>query len=296
MDAGWPASELMPVELTADEEKMMAAAVKEAEDADVIIAVMGEDEYRVGEARSRTSLELPGHQRRFLQELHATGKPIVLVLINGQPLTVNWEDAKLPAILETWFPSYLGGELIAETLFGDHNPSGKLTVTFPKSVGQIEYNFPFKKGSHGKQSKSGPNGSGTTRVIGALYPFGHGLSYTTFDYSNLKVEAPAKGTQGEVKISVDVTNTGDRAGEEVVQLYIRDSYSSVVTYDSQLRGFDKVALNPGETETVNFVLKPEDLELLDKNMNWTVEPGEFEVMIGASSEDIRLQQKFELKN
>lgn len=296
VDAGWPASELMPVELTADEEKMMAAAVKGAEDADVIIAVMGEDEYRVGEARSRTSLELPGHQRRFLQELHATGKPIVLVLINGQPLTVNWEDAKLPAILETWFPSYLGGEVIAETLFGDHNPSGKLTVTFPKSVGQIEYNFPFKKGSHGKQSKSGPNGSGTTRVIGALYPFGHGLSYTTFDYSNLKVEAPAQGTQGEVKISVDVTNTGERAGEEVAQLYIRDVYSSVVTYDSQLRGFEKVALNPGETKTVNFVLKPEDLELLDKNMNWTVEPGEFEVMIGASSEDIRLKQSFELKN
>ena len=296
VDAGWPASELMPVELTSDEEKMMAEAVRKATDADVIIAVMGEDEYRVGESRSRTSLELPGHQRRLLQELHATGKPVVLVLINGQPLTVNWEDAKLPAILETWFPSYLGGEVIAETLFGDNNPSGKLTVTFPKSVGQIEYNFPFKKGSHGKQSKSGPNGSGTTRVIGALYPFGHGLSYTTFDYSNLKVDAPTQGTKGNVKISVDVTNTGTRAGEEVVQLYVRDSYSSVVTYDSQLRGFEKVALTPGETKTVHFTLTPEDLELLDKNMNWTVEPGEFVVMIGASSEDIRLKQSFELKD
>ena len=171
-----------------------------------------------------------------------------------------------------------------------------MTVTFPKSVGQIEYNFPFKKGSHGKQSKSGSNGSGTTRVIGALYPFGHGLSYTTFDYSNLKVDAPAQGTKGNVKISVDVTNTGTRAGEEVVQLYVRDSYSSVVTYDSQLRGFEKVALTPGETKTVHFTLTPEDLELLDKNMNWTVEPGEFVVMIGASSEDIRLKQSFELKD
>lgn len=295
VDALWPASELMPVELTQAEDSMMQAAVDKAKEADVIIAVMGEDEYRVGESRSRTSLELPGHQRELLRALHATGKPVVLVLINGQPLTINWEDAKLPAILETWFPSYRGGEIIAETLFGDNNPSGKLTVTFPKSVGQVEYNFPFKKGSHGKQSKSGPNGSGTTRVIGALYPFGHGLSYTQFDYSNLKVNAPESGTQGNVNVSVDVTNVGKRFGEEVAQLYLRDKYSSVVTYDSQLRGFEKVALQPGETKTIHFTLTPADLELLDKNMNWTVEPGEFEVMIGASSEDIRLKQMFELK-
>lgn len=295
VDALWPASELMPVELTQAEDSMMQAAVDKAKEADVVIAVMGEDEYRVGESRSRTSLELPGHQRELLRALHATGKPVVLVLINGQPLTINWEDAKLPAILETWFPSYRGGEIIAETLFGDNNPSGKLTVTFPKSVGQVEYNFPFKKGSHGKQSKSGPNGSGTTRVIGALYPFGHGLSYTQFDYSNLKVDAPESGTQGNVNVSVDVTNVGKRFGEEVAQLYLRDKYSSVVTYDSQLRGFEKVALQPGETKTIHFTLTPADLELLDKNMNWTVEPGEFEVMIGASSEDIRLKQVFELK-
>lgn len=295
VDALWPASELMPVELTQAEDSMMQAAVDKAKEADVVIAVMGEDEYRVGESRSRTSLELPGHQRELLRALHATGKPVVLVLINGQPLTINWEDAKLPAILETWFPSYRGGEIIAETLFGDNNPSGKLTVTFPKSVGQVEYNFPFKKGSHGKQSKSGPNGSGTTRVIGALYPFGHGLSYTQFDYSNLKVDAPESGTQGNVNVSVDVTNVGKRFGEEVAQLYLRDKYSSVVTYDSQLRGFEKVALQPGETKTIHFTLTPADLELLDKNMNWTVEPGEFEVMIGTSSEDIRLKQVFELK-
>lgn len=261
----------------------------------MIIAVMGEDAYRVGEARSRTSLELPGHQRALLQALHATGKPVVLVLINGQPLTVNWEDAKLPAILETWFPSYKGGTIIAETLFGQHNPSGKLTVTFPKSVGQVEYNFPFKKGSHGKQSKSGPNGSGTTRVVGTLYPFGYGLSYTEYEYFNLKVDAPQQGTKGIVNVSVDIKNVGNRYGEEIVQLYLRDKYSSVVTYDSQLRGFEKVALQPGEMKTVSFALTPAELELLDKNMNWTVEPGEFEVMIGASSEDIRLRKTFELK-
>ncbi len=295
VDAQWPASEVMPVELTSDEEQLMQAAVRRAEESDVIIAVMGEDAYRVGEARSRTSLELPGHQRALLQALYATGKPVVLVLINGQPLTVNWEDAKLPAILEAWFPSYKGGKIIAETLFGQHNPSGKLTVTFPKSVGQVEYNFPFKKGSHGKQSKSGPNGSGTTRVVGSLYPFGYGLSYTEYEYSNLKVDAPQQGTKGIVNVSVDIKNVGNRYGEEIVQLYLRDKYSSVVTYDSQLRGFEKVALQPGEMKTVSFALTPAELELLDKNMNWTVEPGEFEVMIGASSEDIRLRQTFELK-
>ena len=267
-------------------------AVKAAENVDVVIAVVGEDERRVGEGRSRTSLGLPGRQLQLLQALHATGKPVVMVLINGRPLTLNWENKFLPSILETWFPSYRGGKVIAETLFGEHNPSGKLTVTFPKSIGQIEYNFPFKKGSHGEQSKTGPNGTGETRVLGALYPFGYGLSYTTFKYSNLKVDAPVKGTQGNVKVSVDVSNTGKYEGSEVVQLYLHDFYISVVTYESVLRGFEKVLLKPGETKQVSFVLNPEDLEILDKNMKWTVEPGDFEVRIGASSQDIRLRQKF----
>ncbi|MBV4202944.1 glycoside hydrolase family 3 C-terminal domain-containing protein [Bacteroides salyersiae] len=294
VDKGWPASELFHTPLTADEQDGIKRAVKQAETADVVIAVLGEDEFRVGESRSRTSLELPGRQQQLLEALHATGKPVVLVLINGQPLTINWADAHLPAILEAWFPSYQGGRLIAETLFGEHNPSGKLSVTFPKSVGQIELNFPFKKGSHGAQPKSGPNGSGSTRVLGTLYPFGYGLSYTTYSYANLEVEAPKQGTQGEVKVAVDVTNTGKRAGEEIVQLYIRDLVSSVVTYDSQLRGFEKVYLAPGETKRIHFILKPEALEILDRNMEWKVEPGDFEILVGASSEDIRLKKKFTL--
>lgn len=294
IDKEWPASEVLPAVLTAEEVADMDKAASEAQAADVIIAVMGEDEYRVGESRSRTSLELPGRQRELLQALHATGKPVVLVLINGQPLTINWEDQNLPAILEAWFPSFQGGKIIAETLFGDYNPGGKLTVTFPKSVGQIELNFPFKKGSHGTQPSSGPNGSGSTRVLGALYPFGYGLSYTTFAYSNLEVTAPDKGTQGEVQVSFDITNTGKYAGEEVAQLYVRDLVSSVVTYDSRLRGFQRVLLQPNETKRMHFTLKPADLELLDRNMEWTVEPGTFEVRVGASSEDIRLKKKFTL--
>ena len=163
-------------------------------------------------------------------------------------------------------------------------------MTFPKSVGQIELNFPFKPGSHGSQPKSGPNGSGATRVIGELYPFGFGLSYTTFAYSDLEVSPLRQRTQGEYTVKVNVTNTGKRTGDEVVQLYVRDKVSSVITYDSQLRGFERISLKPGETRQVTFSLKPEDLQILDRNMNWTVEPGEFEVMIGASSQDIRLKK------
>lgn len=294
-DKRWPESEILPLPPTEEEQALIQQAVDRAKDVDVIIAVMGEDAYCTGESRSRSSLDLPGHQRLLLQELYKTQKPIVLVLINGQPLTINWEDAYLPAILEAWFPSYKGGKLIAETLFGEHNPSGKLPITFPKSIGQIEYNFPFKKGSHANQPSSGPNGHGTTRVIGPLYPFGYGLSYTTWQYSNLRVEAPQTGMQRHIRVAVDITNSGTRAGAEVVQLYVKDLVSSVVTYDSVLRGFERVSLAPGETRTVHFTLRPEDLQLLDKHEQWTVEPGEFEVRIGASSTDIRLKQRFTLK-
>lgn len=291
VDADFPVSDVMPFPITDAESLMMQRGVEKASEADVIIAVMGESDDIVGESHSRVSLDLPGHQREYLMRLQATGKPVVLVLINGQPLTVNWADAYLPAILEMWFPTYLGGRVLAQTLFGDNNPSGKLTVTFPKTVGQIEYNFPFKKGSHGRQSSHGPNGSGSTRVLGPLYPFGYGLSYTTFDYSDMEVE---KREDGTVKVRCNVTNTGRRAGDEVVQLYIRDMVSSVVAYDSMLRGFERVSLEPGQTKTVSFTLTPESFQMLDKDMKWTVEPGEFELRIGASSEDIRLKETITL--
>ena len=291
VDEHWPDSEIVPYPLTEKETADMAAAVAAAKEADVVIAVVGEDEYRVGESRSRTSLDLPGRQRQLLQRLVATGKPVVLVLVNGQPLTVNWEDRNVAAILETWFPGPRGGKTIARTLFGEINPSGRLTVTFPKSVGQVEYNFPFKKGSHGAQNENGdPNGSGVTRVVGPLYPFGYGLSYTTFGYTNLEV-AEADGT---VVVSVDVANTGKRDGTEVVQLYVRDLYSSVVTYDSVLRGFEKVALKPGEKKRVTFTLKPEAFQILGKDMKWAVEPGDFEIRVGASSVDIRASRVIRL--
>lgn len=289
-DANFPESEIINFPLTTTEQNDIDTAVRLAKENDVIIVALGEDEKLTGESKSRISLDLPGRQQRLLEALHATGKPVVLVLINGQPLTINWANKFIPSILEAWFPSHLGGKAIAETLFGDYNPGGKLSVTFPKAIGQIEFNFPFKLGSHNSQGNEGPNGFGNTLVNGALYPFGYGLSYTTFSYSDLKVTPTKLNSQAEINVSVKVTNTGKRAGDEVVQLYISDKNASVVTYNSVLRGFERVPLQAGETKIVHFTLKPADLMLLDKNMKWTVEPGDFEIKVGTSSEDIKLKE------
>jgi beta-glucosidase len=225
--------------------------------------------------------------------LYATGKPVVLVVITGQPLTINWADRFVPAILDAGFPGPQGGKAIADVLFGDFNPGGRVSNTWIKSVGQIEFNFPFKPGSQAAQSSTAdPNGYGKTRVNGALYPFGFGLSYTSFEYSSLVVTPATQNSQGNIEVSVNVTNTGKVKGDEVVQLYLKDVLSSVTTYESQLRGFERINLQPGEKRTVRFVLHPDDLAVLDKNMNWTVEPGEFEVWIGTSSTNIKLKKSF----
>ena len=291
VDSTWPESEIIHTQLTNQEQASITAAVNEAKQNDVIIAVLGEDVTTVGEGLSRSGLDLPGRQEQLLEALQATGKPLVLVLINGQPLTINWANKYVSAILEAWFPNQYGGKAIAETLFGDYNPGGKLSITFPKTTGQIEYNFPFKPGSQANQGK-GDFSYGNTRVNNALYAFGYGLSYTTFNYGNLVVNPTTQKQQGDIHVSVDVSNTGARKGDEIVQLYVKDKVASVTTYESQLRGFERVSLNPGETKTLHFTLHPADLEILDRNMNWTVEPGEFEVRIGASSEDIKLKKDF----
>ena len=291
-DKDWPESELFPTPITPEEQKGIDEAVEIARTADVVIAVVGETEDQYGESRSRTNLDLTGRQLQLLQALYATGKPVVAVLINGQPLTINWPNKYLPAILEAWCPGAEGGNAIAETLFGDNNPGGKLTTTFPKSVGQIELNFPFKPGSHNGQPGDGPNGFGKTNVFGALYPFGYGLSYTTFKYSNLIITPTKQRVTGNIEISLDITNTGKRKGDEVVQLYFKQEVSSVTVYDTQLRGFERITLAPGETKTVHFTLTPRDISLLDKNMNRVVEPCAFDVLIGSSSEDIRVSKQF----
>lgn len=293
VDATWPESEIIETPLTSQEQAGIDSAVNQAKQSDVVIAVVGEDVDRVGESLSRTGLNLPGRQLKLIQALQATGKPVVMVMINGQPLTVNWENKYVPAILEAWFPGPESGQVIAETLFGDNNPGGKLSITFPKTTGQLEFNFPFKPGSQAGQG--GANSWGKTSVNGALYPFGYGLSYTTFDFSNLQVSPEKEHQQGDIKVRVDVANTGQRKGDEVVQLYLKQEISDVTTYEYDLRGFERVTLNPGEKKTVEFTLHPDDLAILDKNMNWTVEPGKFQVMVGNSSEDIKLKKEFEVE-
>jgi len=290
VDATWPESEIIETPLTTQEQAAIDSAVAQAKQTDVVIAVVGEDVDRVGESLSRTGLNLPGRQLKLIQALQATGKPVVMVMINGQPLTINWENKDFPAILEAWFPGPESGKVIAETLFGDNNPGGKLSITFPKTTGQLEFNFPFKPGSQAGQG--GANSWGKTSVNGALYPFGYGLSYTSFAYSNLQVSPETEHQQGDIHISVEVTNTGQRSGDDVVQLYLKQEVSSVTVYDYDLRGFERINLNPGEKKTVDFTLHPDDLAILDKNMNWTVEPGKFQVMIGNSSEDIKLKKEF----
>ena len=294
-DANWPDSEIVSVPMTAEEKQGIAEAVKQAADCDVIIAVLGEDETCTGESKSRTELGFPGRQQELLEALYATGKPVVLVLVNGQPLTINWADRNIPAILETWFPGQLGGEAIANTLFGTYNPGGKLSVTFPKTIGQIEFNFPFKPGSHAGQYFSGPNGSGNTRVNGALYPFGYGLSYTNFNYSGCTLNDSIYSDQGTIVATVEVENTGKRDGKEVVQLYVRDKISSVSTPIKQLKAFKKVFIKAGEKKKVTLEVPMSELALYDVRMKPVVEPGEFEIQIGSSSDRIHFNKTILVK-
>lgn len=290
VDATWPESEIIETPLKDKEQADINAAVEEAKKSDIVIVAVGESVDQVGESLSRTGLNLPGRQLKLVQALQATGKPVVMIMINGQPLTINWENKYVPAILEAWFPSPQSGKVIAETLFGDNNPGGKLSITFPKTVGQIEMNFPFKPSSQAPQN--GKNGWGHTSVDESLYPFGYGLSYTTFDYSNLQVSPESEKGQADVEVTVDVTNTGTRKSDDVVELYLKQELSDVTVYDYDLRGFERINLAPGEKKTVHFILHPDDLAILDKNMNWTVEPGKFKVMIGRSSEDLVLNKEF----
>ena len=287
VDGNWPESEIIDYPLTADEKKDIDKAVENALKSDVAVVVLGGGQRTCGENKSRTSLELPGRQLQLLQAVQATGKPVVLVLINGRPLSVNWADKFVPAILEAWYPGSKGGIAVADVLFGDYNPGGKLTVTFPKTVGQIPFNFPAKPASQVDGGKNpGPDGN-MSRINGALYPFGYGLSYTTFEYSDIQISPKVITPNETATVTLKVTNTGDVAGDEVVQLYTRDVLSSVTTYEKNLAGFERVHLQPGETKEVKFTIDRKHLELLDADMKWVVEPGEFVVMAGASSEDIR---------
>ena len=264
IDPHFPESEILDFPKTAEEVRLMQEVIRAAKQAEVVVMVLGGNELTVREDRSRTSLNLPGRQEELLKAVCATGKPVILVMLDGRASSINYAAAHVPAILHAWFPGEFCGQAVAEALFGDYNPGGRLAVTFPKSVGQIPFAFPFKPGS---------DESSSTSVYGALYPFGHGLSYTTFTYSDLHISPSHQGVQGDIHVSCKIKNTGKIKGDEVVQLYLRDEISSVTTYTKVLRGFERISLKAGEEQTVHFRLRPQDLGLSYKvtTKKWNTE-------------------------
>jgi beta-glucosidase len=264
---------------------MLAEAVAVAERADVVVAVLGESAGMSGEAASRTDLDLPQSQKDLLRALVQTGKPVVLVLMNGRPLTLNWEAAHCSAILETWFGGTEAGNAIADVLFGDCNPSGKLTATFPRNVGQIPIYYNHK--NTGRPYKGDPKSKFVSRYLDVsnepLFPFGFGLSYTTFAYSDITVNKTALADDDVLMASVRLTNTGKRAGQETVQMYLTQAAASVTRSVKDLRSFQKVRLEPGESREVTFRITPQDLKFYSSNLEYDWEPGEFTVRIGTDS-------------
>ncbi|NDI97809.1 glycosyl hydrolase [Flavobacterium sp. LaA7.5] len=285
------------VEILKDDRSMMQAAINNARKADVIVAVMGEFENMSGEAASRTNIDLPGIQKEFLAELKKLNKPIILVLMNGRPLNLTWENDNMDAILEAWFPGTMGGDAIAQTLYGMNVPSGKLPMTFPRNVGQVPIYYNHKNTGRPYLGEKDPEQKYKSRYIDVdnspLFPFGYGLSYTTFQYSNLKLSSNTMNMNGSIKVSVDITNTGNYDGEEVVQLYVQDKVGSVTRPVKELKGFEKVMIKKGEKKTVTFTITPENLKFYNIDMIFTAEPGDFEVTVGSNSAD-GLQDKFVL--
>jgi beta-glucosidase len=282
-------------EIMGDTGLELNAAQKAAGEADVAIVVVGEDEHTVGEPNDVASLDLLGHQEELIKTVYETGTPTIVVLINGRPLSINWTAEHVPAILEAWMCGEKGGQAIAEILFGEVNPSGKLTCTFPRHSGQLPmyYNYkPSKK--YWLENAWAP--AYVDLPPTPLFEFGYGLSYTTFQYSDLEISPKSTGPYGEIQTSLEIRNTGQIAGAEVVQLYINDVISSVTTPVRELKGFEKVWLNPGESKRVEFTLSFEHLFLYNQYMEREVEPGIFEVMVGSSCNDIRLEDTFTIEN
>ncbi len=270
-------------------------AISIAKKAEVIVLAIGESQKHSGEASSRASIDIPGIQMELVKKIHALGKPMVVVLYNGRPLTINWVKDNIPAILEAWIPGTEGGNAIADILFGDYNPSGKLPITFPYSVGQIPIFYSYKNTGRPDDGSGSRWASKYYDIPNEpLYPFGYGLSYTSFEYADLKIKKLKVSMNDTVTFSMNITNTGKVKGEEVIQIYTRDLLASVTRPVKELKRFKKVLLKPSETKTLTFSLTANDLKLLNEQLQWVTEPGEFQLMIGSSSSDIRLEGKFEL--
>jgi beta-glucosidase len=275
---------------TRSDEEMLREALEVSKNADVIVAALGESSEFSGEASSRTDIGIPDVQKTLLKELLKTGKPVVLVLFSGRPITLTWEDENVPAILNVWFGGTEAAPAIGDVLFGDVNPSGKLPATYPQNVGQIPlfYNHkntgrPLGEGRWFEKFRSNYLDVSND----PLYPFGYGLSYTIFSYSDVKLSSTAINGNGQLTASVTVTNSGKTDGAEVVQLYIRDIVGSVTRPVKELKGFEKVFLKAGESKTVSFKITPELLKFYNYDLQYVFEPGDFNVMIGGNSRDVK---------
>ncbi|HKP88314.1 MAG TPA: glycoside hydrolase family 3 N-terminal domain-containing protein [Blastocatellia bacterium] len=270
-------------EVAGDSTEGFAEASRIARESDAVIVAVGESAEMSGEASSRASLDLPGRQLELIKAAQASGKPVIVVLMNGRPLTINWVAENAPAILETWFAGTEAGHAIADVLFGDTNPGGKLPVTFPRSVGQVPIYYNHKNTGRPPD----PNNKYTSKYLDMagtpLFPFGYGLSYTQFRLTNLRLSASRIRPDGRLTVSFEVENTGKRAGDEVAQLYVQDMAASVTRPVKELRGFERVTLQPGEKRRVEFALAPEHLGFYNRDMRFVVEPGAFKVMVGTSS-------------
>ncbi len=268
---------------------LLNEALQVARKSDVIVAVVGESQGMSGEAASRSEIGIPEPQLNLLKALKKTGKPIVIVLMNGRPLTLEWENENADAILETWFAGTEAGNAIADVLFGDFNPSGKLTVTFPRKVGQVPIYYNYK--NVGRPYGGDPFDKFKTQYLDVpndpMYPFGFGLSYTSFYFSDLELSDNQLTESGSLQISLRITNTGKYNGEEVVQLYTQDLVGSVTRPVKELKGFQKISLGPGESQTVTFTLTEADLRFYNIDMKYTTEPGDFKVMIGPDSQNLK---------
>jgi beta-glucosidase len=280
-------------DFSGDNTSGFAESVKAAKRSDVVIVAVGESAEMSGEAAVRSSLELPGRQLDLVKAIHATGKPVVIVLMNGRPLAINWMAENAPAILETWFAGTQAGHAIADALFGDINPGGKLPVTFPRSVGQVPLYYNHKNTGRPPDEKNRYSSKYIDSPWTPLYPFGWGLSYTQFRLTNLQLDQQRIRPNQNITVSVEVENTGRRAGDEVVQLYLRDLVGSVTRPVKELKGFQRLTLQAGERRRVEFTLTPEHLGFWNNENRFVVEPGAFRVMVGANSADL-LEAGFEV--
>ena len=269
------------------------AAKNAAKNADVVVMVLGEDGFQSGEGRSRTDIGIPGVQQELLEEVYKMNKNIVLVLMNGRPLNINWADKNIPSIVEAWQLGTQTGNAVAQVLYGDYNPSGKLPMSFPRSVGQIPIYYNYKNTGRPGPANTVFWSQYNDQLNTPLYPFGYGLSYTSFEYSNLKIDNKNLTVGNSINVSVDLKNTGNYTGKEVVQLYIKDRFASVTRPVRELKGFEMISLNPGEIKTVNFEISETLLQFYSANEIWESESGFFDIFIGTNS-NADLQESFEL--